>query len=124
MNVNKTSYDPSISFRKFGRNAIFNVGGFAIMMLCYMVITPFALGILGKVKFGIWALVMAVTSFARFSNLGLDQALVKFIAEFWAEHKIDDINKTVSTALVCYALTAGAVVCVLLFLRRFWKSVV
>jgi len=96
-----------------------NIGGFAIGTLCYMLITPFALGVLGKARFGVWALAGAVTSFAKFGNLGFDQGLVKFVAEFWAQKRVKDINKMISTVFACYIAIAGLIMSALLPLRSF-----
>ena len=102
----ESSYGSTGSLRKFGRNAILNVGGFVIGALCYMVIVPFTLRTLGKAQYGIWALTKVVTSFAGLSCLGLDQALVKYIAEFSAQSKTDEIRRIVSTAFVFFIVIA------------------
>jgi len=106
-------------FKKFVRNAIFNSLGFGVSALLYLLITPYALSVLGKTRFGIWALGGVITSFAQFSNLGFDQAIIKYVAELWAKRQREEIYKLVTTASFSYAAIGITVMLALLRLKGF-----
>lgn len=95
------------SWKKIGKNAGYNFLGYFVSIITLFLITPYSLHILGKERFGLWALISVITSFATLTNLGVDQALVKYIAEDYKQKDIASIKRMVSTALPIYILSIG-----------------
>lgn len=77
------------------------------------------LGVLGKAQFGIWAIAGVVTSYAQLSDMGMTTAIVKFVAEHWANRDVDRISKVASTAFFSFAVAGGVVVAAILLGRNF-----
>lgn len=96
--------------QRFSRNAIFNVVGFLLTTPILILLTPYMLRVLGKNGFGLWAIVAALSSYARLSGLGMTTALVKFVAEHWVKEDVEAINRTISTAFVSFVLFAALII--------------
>jgi len=110
--------EESSTSHKFARNSLFNLAGFLITLPILILLTPYMLEVLGKAKFGIWALVAAVTSYTQLSDLGMTTALVKFVAEHWVERDVERISGIVSTAFFSFAVVGGLVAGSILLLRH------
>lgn len=72
------------------KNAISNIASFFITALITFLILPVMLKYLGEVGFGIWAIVRVFVSYLSLGDLGLNNAVTKFIAEFKANN--DDVS--------------------------------
>ena len=107
------------SSHKFARNTFFNVAGFVVTFPILILLTPYMLKVLGKANFGIWAIVGVVTSYAHLSDMGMTTAIVKFVAEHWANKEVERISLTVSTAFLSLAVVGGVVVVGILLARDF-----
>jgi len=95
------------SYKLISKNASYNFVGYLVSTITLFLITPYSLHILGKERFGLWALISVITSFATLTNLGFDQALVKYIAEDYKQRDIVSIKRMVSTTLPIYVLSIG-----------------
>lgn len=62
------------------RNAIANIIGRAVTAVLWVAITPFVLNRLGAERFGIWALFFAFGGYLMTFNLGIGNAMIRFIA--------------------------------------------
>jgi O-antigen/teichoic acid export membrane protein len=105
--------------RKFAKNAFFNIAGFVVTSPILILLTPYMLEVLGKAKFGVWALAAVVTSYAHLSDLGMTTALVKFVPEHWAKRDVGRISGIVSTAFSSFAVVGGLISCGIILLRHF-----
>ena len=63
------------------KNSVFGIGQTVINMLLLFFAIPIFIKMLGSESYGVFALVMVVGNLNTFTNLGLTNALVKFIAE-------------------------------------------
>ncbi len=104
---------------KFAKNSLLNVAGFAITFPIFILLTPYMLEVLGKVRFGVWALAGVVTSYTQLSDLGMTTALVKFVAECWAKQDVERVKKIVSTVFFSFAVIGGLAAGGILLLRHF-----
>lgn len=105
--------------RKFAKNAVFNVAGFAVTFPILILLTPYMLDVLGKARFGVWALAGVVTSYAQLSDMGMTTAIVKFVAEHWAKRDVKRMSAIVSTTFFSFAMIGGLVAGSILLLRYF-----
>ena len=104
---------------KFARNAVFNVAGFVSNTLVLILLTPYALKLLGKTQFGIWAIGGAFISYVAISKLGMNTAIIKFVAEHWAKQEVDRVSTIVSTVFFSFCVLGGIVVIGALLFSRF-----
>lgn len=75
------------------KNSAYNFIGYALPILFAVFVTPLTVQKLGVVEFGIFVLVATINSFLGFVDLGLSTALTKFVAEYHAQKKFDDLSK-------------------------------
>jgi len=87
-----------------------------INAVAMMVAFPIYLHFLGYEKYGVWLVLATVLSFARLGNLGIDQAVMKLVAEEHGRDDIEGIQKYVTTALALLCLSGSLVlIAVLVF---------
>ena len=92
--------EPVPTSQKVARNTVFNaIGRFGSMALS-LFLTPYIVGKLGNEAFGVWALLFAVTDFARLFDLGIATAYMKHVAEFHARGDERRVNQVINTALI------------------------
>jgi O-antigen/teichoic acid export membrane protein len=83
----------------------------AIMSLVQVVVTGavlfflyrFLLGAIGVEKLGVWSIVLATTSVASISNLGISAGVVKFVAKYAARKEDAAIVALIDTAVISVA---------------------
>src|SRR5438093_13326564 len=100
------------------RNAMFTVAGRLVFLLGWALITPYMLRVLGEDRFAIWALFFALSGYFATFDLGLSQALVKFVAQFSAAGDSRSLRGIVTLGTFAYlALTAPVVIALAVFQR-------
>ncbi len=119
MNISNNQPDSISISRKFAKNSLFNVAGFIVTFPILILLTPYMLEVLGKARFGIWAIAGVVTSYAQLSDMGMTTAIVKFVAEHWAKKEVNRISEVVSTAFFSFSVVGGIVAAALLLARHF-----
>ena len=94
-------------------NGLGGVAGVAIAVL----LTPFLITQLGLDAYGVWTLALTLSfagGYAALSDLGVEAATVRFVAEAFADHDDDRISELVATTLAFFAaiglMIGGAVV--------------
>jgi O-antigen/teichoic acid export membrane protein len=66
-------------------------------------LTPFILGHIGPTDYGLWVLIGSVLGYGTLLDLGIAGALIKYIAQYVAEGRREDVGKLIATALRLYA---------------------
>jgi O-antigen/teichoic acid export membrane protein len=74
-----------------------------------VVLTPFILREVGPRNFGLWVLVGSVTGYGALLDLGISNAIVRYVAEYRARGKSEQAQQLVATALWLY-IALGLVV--------------
>jgi len=92
--------------QKLIKNTFFNVLGKAWALLVSFALTPYIIHRLGVERFGIWAIVSAVTGYFGLFDFGIGTSFVKYIAEFYTKKDHRKLNQVINTGLVFYALFA------------------
>lgn len=72
-------------------------------------LTPITLGYLGPTAYGLWAALGSIVGYFGLLNFGMNDALVKYVAEYRARDQIDGLNKLFNTAWILF-LGIGAMV--------------
>ena len=99
-----------------GRNAFWNFGGQAWAVALAFFTTPYVVHNLGADSYGLLMTVGVVTSYFAFSDLGLGQATIKYVAEHAARQEWKDITKIFWTSVACYVICGGIAAIVLVII--------
>jgi O-antigen/teichoic acid export membrane protein len=100
------------------RNAVFTVAGRMFFLVAWAAVTPYMLHMLGENRFAIWALFFALSGYFATFDLGLSQALVKFVAQFSAAGDARALRAVVTLGTLVYAALTAPVVVVLAAFQR------
>jgi O-antigen/teichoic acid export membrane protein len=68
-------------YRRAALTAVTTGGARAVSILTTVLVVPLALGYLGKDEFGLWAMVVSLTSVVAFADFGLGNGLINAVAE-------------------------------------------
>lgn len=89
-----------------------------IGILASIVAYPVYLYFLGAELYGLWALLNIVIFFSSIGNIGVDEALVKYVAAEYGKKNIDAVITYISTGLSLLLFNGIAIYAVLMLLRN------
>ena len=98
-----------VAAAKLVRNTIANGIGSIFGIVIGLALTPFMINRLGLAAYGVWALALTLTfsgGYASLSDVGIEGATVRYVAESVADNDIEAINRTVSTSLAVFCVIA------------------
>jgi O-antigen/teichoic acid export membrane protein len=72
-------------------------------------LTPFVVGHLGSLAYGIWILAVSTVSYLNLLDLGLRSAIVRFVSKARAEGKVGEAQSAINAALVFRVGVAGGI---------------
>lgn len=90
-------------------NGLWTSGVFLANALVMFFVSPFVVRSLGKAGYGVWDVVMSLTGYLGFADLGVRPAIVYFVARHDALGQRDEVNRYVNAALVTFG-ACGAIV--------------
>lgn len=99
-------------------NSVINALVFVASTAVVLVLTPFMLKSVGRQAYGVWVLVMAFSAsgYASLLDLGIQNSVVKYVAEHRARDDAHALNEVVSAALIAYlGLGVIAATCLIVF---------
>lgn len=106
---------------KLGRNilsgAILAIGNGVIIFVSY----PLYLKYLGTDGYGVWTTLSVVINFSSISGLGVDTAIIKYVAEEYGKKSKSGVEKYFSTAIIVLLVTG---IIIFLALLPFAESIV
>ena len=88
-----------------------------VVGVVYLFLYKFLLNTLGIEKLGVWSIILATSSIANLANFGITS--VKFIADYNARNKIEDIPKLIFTALISIFFLFLFIIIVIFFFSKF-----
>lgn len=103
--------------KKAGKNAMAGMAATAIYFLSRIALTPIILTYISLTEFGLWSICFVILSYAAVGAVGINNAYVKFTAEFHAANDTKSINTLFSTGLVFMLLFAALFYTALHFLH-------
>src|SRR5512134_674446 len=65
-------------------------------------LTPFIVGSLGNVYYGIWALVTQFTGYLWLFDFGVRESVIKYVAQYHASGEREELSSTVQGAVSLY----------------------
>ena len=86
-------------------NAISNWATLGVNIIVGFVLTPFIISHLDKIGYGIWTLIGSFIGYYGLLNLGVDSALMRYVARYAGQGDKKALNETVSTAMVMFSCT-------------------
>ncbi len=116
----------SLMKRRFALTSLLNVIGLGLSFVASLVITPLMLRSLGQEAYGVWVLVTAfsvVSGYLSLLDLGVQSAIVKFVAKHYARQEFEKINQIFSVGLYLFGgLGLLGAVALVLFAQIFLTS--
>ena len=109
--------------RRVVRAAASNVVGRFVSIVVWFLLTPFVLGAVGAVAYGLWVLVTSLLSYGFLLDLGVSATLTKYVAEHVSRGEFEDARRYVATAVRLHALLGGLVFLAALVLAAVLPSV-
>ena len=100
---------------RIAHNVLSNWGAFAFGVVVNFFLSPFVVHHLGNTAFGVWVLIVSLTSYLGFMDLGVRNATTRFVAKFHAQGDHGSASRTVSSALAIFS-SSGALAIVLAIL--------
>jgi len=86
------------------RNISFNfLAQFWFLALSFFT-TPYIVNTLGTNAFGVYSIIGVVMGYFSFMDLGLGNAIIKYLAEYWGKRDYKKISAVIGTSLVVYTL--------------------
>ena len=95
--------------RRILKNALAAIVQVLISGILLFFLYRFLLGAIGVEELGIWSLVIATTSSAKITELGLSGSVVKFVAKYLALNKKETAAEVIQTAAISLGVTLGLV---------------
>jgi len=98
------------------RNTSWNFASQGWLIALGFVITPYIIRKLGADAYGVLSIIGVVIGYFGFLDLGLGQAVIKYVSEYYAKKEFDLIGQVISTAIALYLIlgTIGAAIIALL----------
>lgn len=97
-------------YHKITRNATISVVQTVISALVLFLLYRYLINHLGPEELGLWSVILASTSVARLSDMGLTGSVVKFVARYRAQKADDQAAEVVQTAAISIALVMAVLV--------------
>jgi len=99
--VTDTAKDEVIRHRVLRSTASNFIGKFVALGSAFL-LTPFILNQLGAGNYGLWVLVGSVVAYGSLLDLGIAGAVIKYVAEYRAKGKNEQVQSLLATALRLY----------------------
>ena len=74
--------------------------------------TPYLISELGKSQYGIWSLVFSLVAYMRLADIGMNQAIARFISKYFAVSDWKQLNEVVSSSARIYLIISLVIVAV------------
>jgi len=84
-------------------------GGRAVLLLANLIAAPFLIRLLGPASYGLWAILLLVTNWASYADMGMGIASTKFGAGYYTRGDPQGESSVIWTALGLIAVTTGCV---------------
>lgn len=92
--------------RQFLKNIFASWAGFGQRVLITFFFTPFITGHLSEARYGAWVIIFATLDYLSMVDIGMKQALVRFISKSLGEKNYDRVNQVLNTATAIYLVLA------------------
>jgi len=112
---NRTEADASGTRRKVALNSLIGMSANVVYLVSRLAITPFILVYVPLDQYGLWSVCFIIISYAGLSGFGVNNAYIKYVAQYRAEGHTEAINRLVSTGVITMSLFCGGLYLILHF---------
>jgi O-antigen/teichoic acid export membrane protein len=95
--------------RKIVTNAIMSVVEVIVIACVLFILYRFLLNTIGVEQLGVWSVVLATTSVASITNLGLSASVVKFVAKYAARGQGETVADVIQTSAISLGVLIGLI---------------
>lgn len=103
------------------RSTLSNYAGKGIELLTWVLLTPFILHHLGVLGYGLWTLVGSVVSYGSLLDLGISNAIIKYVAEHRVRGRVAEARAFLSTTLWLYTILGIAIIALAAIIAPFFS---
>jgi len=90
-----------------------------------LILTPYIISVLGTERYGVWALVLTVTSYFGLLDLGVGASFVKYVSEYYNKEDYQALNAVINAGFLFYLVLGifltGLAIAVNSVVLRFFK---
>ncbi len=83
-------------------NAFWNLLAVAITAIAGFILVPVIINAIGEENFGIYAIILMVGGFAQLQSLGLGEATLKYVSQYYSRNDIEGVNRVLGATLSVY----------------------
>jgi O-antigen/teichoic acid export membrane protein len=98
-----------ILLKRILRNSIYNVLGYIWPIILFLISVPYMIHKLGIEEYGIWVLMSSLVSSLGILNLGVGNANIKYISEYYTSGDIKMVNRIIRNSFLIY-IVAGILI--------------
>lgn len=115
--------EPTAIARKLTINTVVGIGSQVLQLVTRIAVTPFALHYISLAEYGLWTLCFVILSYAGLSAFGVNNAYVRYTAEYLAAGQRRKVDELASTGFFAMSsLSLALYVALLLLLPLFLDS--
>ena len=96
--------------RQFSKNVFSSWVSLAVRVVLVFLVNPFIIHTLGNSLYGAWMLVFSIINYLTIFDLGLKQAVVRFVSKFLGLKDFNKINSVLNTSFAVYSLIGIATI--------------
>lgn len=96
-------------FRIYIKNLAANWIGYWVNLTVMFFLSPFIVHRLGPTLYGLWSILISVTSFFCIAELGVRGGLGRYMNYYMGRGRIDKVNEVINTSLAFFALSGGGI---------------
>ncbi|MGH2447951.1 MAG: oligosaccharide flippase family protein [Chloroflexota bacterium] len=94
-------------------SSVYSTASQVLSLPIALVVNSFVVHRIGLDNYGIWATLTMILGYGSLLSLGINESLVKYVAEYMASGRRHEINALVSTSMVVYSVIGMAFVAVM-----------
>jgi O-antigen/teichoic acid export membrane protein len=87
-------------------SAIWNILTICITAIAGFIIVPLIIRSIGNENFGIYTIILMIGGFVGLQNLGLGEATLKYVAQYYSKNDIEGVNRVLGATLTVYSFSA------------------
>lgn len=96
--------------KRIAENSFFSLASFVWPIFLLIISIPYFIHKLGAEQYGIWVLLISTVGMMGVLNLGIGDALVKFVSEYYAQKDLRAVNYFVGNSFLIYSMISTVVV--------------
>jgi len=109
--------------RRVAGASVVNLAYLAVQSLMFIIITPLLLKVWGAEGYGMWVIMLAIMRGAELAVFGMDQAVVKYVAQFSVEADASRKISGIISFSTLFLFFTGLASCAIVWVLRDWIAI-